>query len=79
MQKRIITVSKLFKQSICSTTDKCSDPVLWTVHWMYEFVMRAGTDLLTITHIAPSSATCHSNPSTALHWIKMWKTALPTK
>jgi len=30
MQKRIITVSKLFKQSICSTTDKCCDAFLWT-------------------------------------------------
>jgi len=46
---------------------------------MYEFVIPAGTDLLTVTYTGPSRATCHSNPSTALHWIKMWKAALPTK
>ena len=95
MQERTITVSKLFKKSICYTTDKCSDEILWTepecivtkieikgkkfINWMYEFVIPACTDLLTITYIGPFSAICHSNPSTALHWITMWKAALPTK
>jgi len=46
---------------------------------MYEFVIPAGTNLLTVTYLGPSSATCHSNLSTALHWIKMWKAALPAK